>query len=177
MRLSPTNIPLIFNEFSMDFPLFERAMEFILHEEKMIRISSRTVILNILKINDPAALKWILTKKSYFSNHGIYSFVPCHYITSLVKGLMNGINQLGTISQATHNSFISDKLEEILDQLLYVYDIMSLRVSQSVIDHLFEVLIDDFLIPLWIEFIVKCEGNQVRNVTILELYSLEIWFL
>ena len=53
---------------------------------------------------------------------------------------------------------------------------MSLRVSQSVIDHLFEVLTDDFLIPLWIEFIVKCEGNQVRNVTILELYSLDIWF-
>ncbi|KAH9267157.1 hypothetical protein BASA83_010070 [Batrachochytrium salamandrivorans] len=65
-KLNSRTIQLLFNENNRTYPLFSQATIYHYHQEAMIRIGVRTIILNLLHVNDPETLSFIIHDKFYF---------------------------------------------------------------------------------------------------------------
>nr|KAJ3420749.1 Protein CL16A [Polyrhizophydium stewartii] len=87
------------------------------HQEPMIRIGVRTVILNLLKVNDPPTLGFVVHEKFYF-----VSLVD--YVASLVVSLCASMD-------SKRRDDAQEQLDSFVEYLEYLNEIFSLGIENA----------------------------------------------
>ncbi|GMI96700.1 green fluorescent seed 9, TRANSPARENT TESTA 9 [Hibiscus trionum] len=130
----------------VSFPMYSEALKFAQHEEKMIQTAIRALTLNIYNICDDNVYQFITTPPAsiYFSDL-VYSLrEQCLQLDALVHSTEEKCT-------STKNKDIFLKTDEIIDNLYYFKDVLSVgesRLSGVVTQNLLSALISPLLLPL-----------------------------
>ncbi|KAJ3092076.1 hypothetical protein HK102_010986 [Quaeritorhiza haematococci] len=126
IKLNSENIHLMYNEHFNDFPLYREAVKYLHHEEHMIKIA----------VDDDQATRFILERRLF---NGLAQTI-CTECVSITQFLESG--------RPSERLEAEEKVEDVLDQLLYIQDILSLKLKRvttllngSVLDFLVKPLV------------------------------------
>lgn len=139
MVLDTSIIQFFFNE--DEFLLYQEAKKYLTHKESMIRISVRTIILNIYSVPSPNIRAYII-KDSY------------SYLGKMVRFLRSELVQLNQmILDCRYTplfSNIDSRISDFQDNLYYLNDLLELDIPeiQNTIQELFiQEFLNNFLLP------------------------------
>ncbi|KAH6588298.1 hypothetical protein BASA50_010849 [Batrachochytrium salamandrivorans] len=116
-KLNSRTIQLLFNENNRTYPLFSQATIYHYHQEAMIRIGVRTIILNLLHVNDPETLSFIIHDKFYF--------------IGVVDHLAEILQSLCSHMEDKSRSDALEQLNLFLEYLEYLNEIFSLELEEA----------------------------------------------
>lgn len=139
LKLNPSTLQFFFNKDKNDFPLYTEALKFFAHPDSMVRISVRSITLNVYKVEDEEMRNFIFDKAAvpYFNN--IVWFI-CDQCTTL--------DELVISSNHQNYSRLQGVVDELLDVFYYINDIINLGID-SLNNVLVEQMLTHLLIPLF----------------------------
>ncbi|KAI9338270.1 hypothetical protein DFJ73DRAFT_586547 [Zopfochytrium polystomum] len=142
IKLNAETIHLLFNEHLTDFPLFSLAVQYLAHDERMIRIAARAITLNVFKVNEKKTTEFLLKTKKFFAN-------LCIQIGEQANTIIEALD----VSRGSNYS-AADILDEIIDTFLYLQDIFTLGIP-FVSRHLADALLNQLCTPVLVKGITK----------------------
>jgi hypothetical protein len=142
LKLNARTVQFFFDERLDSFPLFQEAARFLDHPEGMVRTAVRAITLNVLRVDDAGMAEWLLAKgqaAAYVEQVVRYVHRRCRRLhLQLVRASMfaAGRPEAGQAQEASLRSGglgqlllkLEVALTEQQDHLLYLEDILSLRV-------------------------------------------------
>nr|DAD48411.1 TPA_asm: hypothetical protein HUJ06_018348 [Nelumbo nucifera] len=147
----------------VSFPLYNEALKFACHEEKMIQTAVRAVILNIYNVSDEMVYKFITTPpvSEYFSDLVLNLRGKCLHLDALVHA---------TKDASTHEMRKKLLLEsdKFVDDLYYCKDIILVGESclgRLMIRNLLSLLVLPILLPL-----LQISETEIQISAITALY-------
>lgn len=174
IRLNVQTIQFFFIEENDKFPLLSRAIEYLDSKEQMVRIAAQSIVLNVYKVNDVKA-------QSYSLKDDILLYL-CSKITLVMQIGYASIGKLATeyarvynsqVSLSSSSSYrksvlkveksISENFVVIEDWLLYIADILSLKIPKlkhSLIDHIVSVFIVPTILNQLTDVYNKCKCDS-----------------
>ncbi|CAD5116916.1 DgyrCDS5757 [Dimorphilus gyrociliatus] len=179
-KLNESTIHFFYNEHVNDFALYTEAIKFFNHSESMVRITVRTITLNVyracqytkqtecgpIRVRDVSMLKYIRerTASPYFSNLVWYMGSHALDIDIAVREDTDHKNR----------NMINSMIDEHVDYLLYVNDILNLNIEDlnSILE---EQLLGNMLLPLHIYGIIN-NGPQPKLCSPLALFLLSLFY-
>lgn len=129
----------------VSFPLYVEAIRFAFHEESMIRIAVRALILNVYHVGDDSVNRYVTSGPlaNYFLDLVTFFKKQCLYLNDLV------VQALVDPSQELSSNVIST-VDEIEDNLYYFSDVISAGipdVDRLMTDNLLRYLVLPLLLP------------------------------
>ncbi|KAI8622547.1 hypothetical protein BC830DRAFT_1162830 [Chytriomyces sp. MP71] len=116
-KLDRTSINFFYNDNIEDFPLFTQAISLFESEERMVRICARTVILNVLSVNDENAMDYLInTQKCLAKMAGFWSLE------------IIGIEKLLAAGKSSALPEIQSAIDDCVDTLLFFQDVFALQL-------------------------------------------------
>ncbi|KAI8926484.1 hypothetical protein BC831DRAFT_456378 [Entophlyctis helioformis] len=110
-------VNLLFSENSKSYPLFSHAVAYDHHSESMVRTGVRTVILNLLRVNDPAATSFIINEQ--------------HYFVQLVDRMTQTVTSLGAYLDQKSPVDAAAELDLFLESLEFLNDVFALQMEAA----------------------------------------------
>jgi hypothetical protein len=145
LRLNESTIQFFFNERTQRFPLYLRALNFVHHEEGMVRIAMRTLTLNVYRVPDVPMRKFILNPENikYFDT----------LISTLLDQCLNQLVPMIKRSTVKNNGRLEEKINELVDFFYYLGDILgagilelSDKITEQILNYLLRPLMADGLL-------------------------------
>eukprot|EP01103_Thecamoeba_quadrilineata_P007428 TRINITY_DN17309_c0_g1_i1.p1 TRINITY_DN17309_c0_g1~~TRINITY_DN17309_c0_g1_i1.p1 ORF type:complete len:628 (-),score=95.45 TRINITY_DN17309_c0_g1_i1:36-1751(-) len=159
LKLDQSTIHFFLND--QLFPFFSEATHYFNHEEPMIRISVRTITLNIFRVDDKV-LHAYLAKESpiYFKKMVAYLRKVCYRLDNAIIG--------ETEQESTSLNFL-EEIQTIFEYLNEIFLLQNPILNKALLDNLLPKL----LLDLFVESLVSSdEKHQSKINTTLALYML-----
>ncbi|KAK1316263.1 hypothetical protein QJS10_CPA05g02405 [Acorus calamus] len=167
-KLNKNTIPLLVkikNDEVVSFPLYSEAIKFAFHEESMIRIAVRALMLNVYHVGDECVNGYVAGAplSDYFSNLISHFQKQCINLDSLVSSHAEKEDQ-------SDSSSILAAVDEIEDTLYYISDVISAGIpdlGRLITDNILQLLVFSLLLPS-----LKEQDNVTQIGTTTSLYLL-----
>ncbi|KJH50836.1 hypothetical protein DICVIV_02986 [Dictyocaulus viviparus] len=150
-KLNPSTIHFFFNEATDEFPLLTESLKFFDSTETMVRIAVRNIVLNIVRVDDAAMLRFVETTTKA-------------YLLELVDSLVAQSIELDTFVRSAENVIanrerLRDKVDDLVDLLHYIGELLDVAV---VADSLSDLLSNRFLIPILLNSLApRCDNHAI----------------
>ncbi|XP_015900238.3 protein TRANSPARENT TESTA 9 [Ziziphus jujuba] len=154
------------NDDVVSFPLYDEAIRFAFHEEKMVRTAVRALTLNVYHVGDDCVNRYVTSTPhaDYFSNLVTFFREQCIELSRLVSDSMKDPG-------AQTTSSILAAVDEIEDNLYYFSDVVSAGipdVGRLITDNVLQLLIFPLLLPSLATKVV----NDLQIAAVTSLYLL-----
>ncbi|KAL5040221.1 hypothetical protein RTP6_007260 [Batrachochytrium dendrobatidis] len=116
-KLNSRTIQLLFNQKARSYPLFSQATIYHYHQESMVRVGVRTIILNLLNVNDPETLDFIIQDRLYF--------------IGVVDHMAGILQSLCGFMEVKSHADSQEQLGLFLEYLEYLNEIFSLELENA----------------------------------------------
>ncbi|XP_059462464.1 protein TRANSPARENT TESTA 9-like isoform X2 [Corylus avellana] len=151
----------------VSFPLYNEALKFANHGEKMIQTAIRALTLNTYNVCDDMVYQFITTPpvSNYFSDLVCRLRHQCFHLDTFLHAKEE------TSTQERRNELILET-DKIVDDLYYLKDILcagEYRLSRLVTQNLFSLLVFPMLLPLL--QLRQIDGSNISAVTSLYIVS------
>lgn len=142
----------------VSFPLYNEALKFACHGEKMIQTAVRALSLNIYNVSDDMVFQFITTPpvSTYFSDLVCRLKEQCFHLDTLLH------SKEEKSTRERRNELILET-DKILDDLYYLKDILSVgeyHLSRLISQNLFSLLVFPTLLPL-----LQLTQSDVSNIS------------
>ncbi|TMW57403.1 hypothetical protein Poli38472_003328 [Pythium oligandrum] len=167
LRLNEDTVQFFFNTSNQSFPLYVQALRFGRCSETMIKVAVKTLMLNVLRVQDERVRRFLLEYQdmAYFQDIVEYA----NEMALKIQGLMN-------IWTPTATAAMTDKLEEAVDSYIdhcfYLQDILDVNLPElcyRVGEAIYSRHVRDFLA---VSILPNCHLPPQRVSTRLALYLL-----
>lgn len=147
IRMDCTTIQFFFNAAQKTFPLYTTSLQYLQHSEMMIRISIRTLTLNIFRVPDASMRAFICNQENPDS---VKYFVDTLAIGATMTSNMQGC----ALDKMLQEDKFSCQLNEYMDYYYYLQDVfdigipkMSLQLGDIVFTELVYAILIQSLLP------------------------------
>ncbi|XP_030925626.1 protein TRANSPARENT TESTA 9-like isoform X2 [Quercus lobata] len=151
----------------VSFPLYNEALKFARHGEKMIQTAVRALTLNIYNVSDDMVYQFITTPpvSNYFSDLVCRLKEQCVHLDTLLH------SKEETSTRERRNELVLET-DKIVDDIYYLKDILSVgeyRLNRLISQNLFSLLVFPTLLPLL--QLRQNDGSNISSVTSLYIVS------
>lgn len=126
LRLNNETVQFFLTSMQTGLPLYEEAVKLLDHDDRMVRTSARQIVMNIIRLTDPAVLAFVERKRDLFLDK-LCGFVCVHLtiIDTAIKRIENFADDAATgiRGQFVTAGNLDTLVEDVIDDLYLFNDI------------------------------------------------------
>ena len=142
LKIDLTTLQFFFMSQTGSFPLLESALSLYNHPDKMIQSVVKNILLILLKLNSPQLIEYLCS----FPSLSYFCFISCRLKDNLIL-----------ISKENNYENFKFLQEEIVDELIFIQDILFLRIDK--INH---IIINSLFYYCIMPYILNNKFNEIK---------------